>query len=240
MKPSTRRMLIPAIVAVLCFATFAQAQTRGQRRARMSPEEAAAVWTLQATHVAGTLDLSKDQTTKLVDAYKSARENYVASYRERMEAVMSDAGQGDRRARSRAMREAQQEVAKAEIAKLEKALSGVGDEKVKKAVAQLGTFSGEWDRMVQVIAGFNLGDKQAKALDLASTYNADYTAARNEAMAGGNFQAMRDLRQEYKTKLDDGLKSILSEEQMTSWTEATQRRRRSGVDRGGGGQRGGQ
>ena len=233
MRLSTRRILIPAIVAALCFASFAQAQMRGQRGPRMSPEEAAAVWTLQATHVAGSLDLSKEHTTTLVDAYKAARASYQTSYRERMQAAMADAGEGDRQARGRAMREAQQEVAKAEIAKLEKALSGVGAEKVKKVVAQLGTFGGDWDRMVQVIAGFKLGDKQGKALDLISAYNADYTAARNEATAGGDRQAMRGLRQEYRTKLDDGLKAVLSEEQMTSWTETTQRRGRGGGRQGG-------
>ena len=87
--------------------------------------------------------------------------------------------------------------------------------------------------MVQVIAGFKLGDKQGKALDLISAYNADYTAARNEATAGGDRQAMRGLRQEYRTKLDDGLKAVLSEEQMTSWTETTQRRGRGGGRQGG-------
>jgi len=239
MKPSTRRILIPAIVAALCFAAFAHAQTRGQRRPPMSQEEATAVWTLQANHVAGTLDLSKEQTAKLVDAYKTARESYQTAYRERREAAMADAGQGDRRARSRAMREAQQEVAKAEIAKLEKALSGIGEEKVKKAVAQLGTFSGEWDRMVQVIAGFKLGDKQAKALELVTTYVVDSTAARNKAVASGDFESMRGIGREQRTKLDDGLKAILSEEQMASWTEATQRRRRGGMP-GGGRQQSGQ
>ena len=237
MRHSTRRVLISAIVAALCFAAFAQAQMRGRRGPQMSPEEASAVWTLQATHVAGSLDLSKEQTTTLVDAYKAARESNQTDVREKMEAAMADdAGEGDRQARFQAMREAREEVAKAEIAKLEKALSSLGEEKTKEAVAQLGTFSGEWDRMVQVIAGLNLGDKQDEALDLTSTYNADYTAARNEAMASGDREAMRGVRQEYKTKLDDGLKAILSEEQMVSWTEATQRRGRGG----GGGRQGDQ
>jgi hypothetical protein len=232
--------LISAIVAALCFAAFAQAQMRGRGGPQMSPEEASAVWTLQATHVAGSLDLSKEQTTTMVDAYKVARESYQTAVREKMEAAMADAGEGDRRARFQAMREAQEEVAKAEIAKLEKALSGFGEEKTKTAVAQLGTFSVEWDRMVQVVAGLNLGDKQDEALDLVGTYNVDYTAARNEVMAGGDFQAMRGVRQEYKTQLDDGLKAILSEEQMASWTEATQRRGRRGGGGGMGGRRGDQ
>ena len=235
MRVSTRRILIPAIVVALCFAAFVQAQMGGQRGPQMSPEEAAAAWTLQATHVARALDLSKEQTTTLVDAYKAARESYQTAVREKMQEMRGGADEGDRQARFRGMREAQQEVAKAEIAKLEKALSGIGEEKTKKAVAQLGTFNGEWDRMVQVIAGFNLGDKQGKALDLTSTYNLDYTATRNEVMASGDREAMRGVREEHKTKLDDGLKAILSEEQMASWTQATQRR-----GRGGGGRQGGQ
>jgi hypothetical protein len=107
-------------------------------------------------------------------------------------------------------------------------------------VAQLGTFSNDWDRMVQLIATFKLADKQTKALDLISAYMVDYTAVRNKAIASGDFQSMRTVAQEYKTKLDDGLKPILSEEQMAKWTEATAARSRRGGGRGGQGGQGGQ
>ena len=225
MKISTRRILIPAIVVALCFAAFVQAQTPRRGRPRMSQRETVAAWTLQATHVAGTLALSEEQTAKLVDAYKQVRET---SLREKIEEARENIDPADREARSRAIREAREEVAKAEMAKIEKALSGLDEEKVKKAVAQLGTFSSEWDRMVRIVAGLKLGDKQAKALELVTAYIVDYTAARNEASASGDREATRRLRQELSTELEDGLKAILSEKQMAFWNDMTSRRGRGG------------
>jgi len=228
MKISARRILIPAIVVALCFAAFAQAQTRGRGRPRMSQRETEAAWTLQATHVAGTLALSEKQTAKLVDAYKQVRESYPTSIREMMTEVRRNVELGTGEARSQAIREAREEVAKAEIAKIEKALSGLDEEKVKKAVVQLGTFSSEWDRMVRIVAGLKLGDEQAKALELVTAYIVDYRAARNAAMPGGDREAIRGLQQDHRTKLEDGLKTILSEKQMAFWNDMTSRRGRGG------------
>lgn len=230
MRPLTHLVLILALVAALCFATSVQAQQmRGQRGPRMTPEEAQAAWTLEASHVAGKLGLSKEETTKLVDAYKKVRESYSTAVREAMEEVMANAaGTGDRQAIREAMGEVQGKIAKAETEKFAKALGAFLDkEKTEKAVTQLGAFSGSLDRMVNVIAGLKLDKaKQAEALDLVNAYVVESTAARRKVMASGDFESMRTVFQELRTKLNEAMAKVLSEEQLAKWTEATARRGR--------------
>jgi len=230
MRPLTHLVLVLAVVAALCFATSVQAQQmRGQRGLQMTPEEAQAAWTLEASHVAGKLGLSKEETTKLVDEYKKVRESYSAAVRKAMEEAMaSGVDTGDRQAIRAAMREIQEKITKAETEKFAKALGAFLDkEKTKKAVTQLGSFSGSLDRMVNVIAGLKLDKaKQAEALDLVNAYVVESSAARDKAMAGGDFESMRTVFQELRTKLNEAMAKVLSEEQLAKWTEATARRGR--------------
>jgi hypothetical protein len=230
MRPLTQFVLILALVAALCFATSVQAQQmRGQRGPQMTPEEAQAAWTLEASHVAGKLGLSEGETTKLVDAYKKVRESYSAAVREAMEEVMANAADTqDRQAIREAMREVQGKIAKAETEKFAKALGAFLDkEKAKKAVTQLGAFSGSLDRMVNVIAGLELDKaKQAEALDIVNAYVVESTAARTKAMASGDRESMGTVFQELRTKLNEAMAKVLSEEQLAKWTEATARRGR--------------
>jgi hypothetical protein len=209
----------------------------------MSPEEAQAVWALQATHVAGKLELSKEQTTKLVDANKKARESYVAAIRAAMEEARENADPDDRGAMYRAMREVRDKLTKAETDKLAKAVGAFLDkDKTKEAVKHLGVFSGSLDGMVNVIAGLKLDKaKQAKALDIVYASVAESTAALAKARASGDMETMRDVYTEQRAKLNEAMGKVLSEEQMTKWTEATARRGRGGGRRGpGGGARGGE
>ena len=230
MRPLTHLVLILAVVAALCFATSVQAQPmRGQRGPQMSPEEAQAAWTLEASHVAGKLKLSKEETTKLVDAYKKVRESYSAAVRKAMEEAMAEGvDTQDRQAMRAAMREIQEKITKAETEKFAKALGAFLDkEKTKKAVTQLGSFSGSLDRMVNVIAGLKLDKaKQAEALDLVNAYVAESSAAFAKARASGDRESMRAVFQEQRTKLNEAMAKVLSEEQLAKWTEATARRGR--------------
>jgi hypothetical protein len=136
------------------------------------------------------------------------------------------------------MREAQEKATKSETEKLAKTVGAFLDkDKTAKAVKQLGGFSSQLDRMVNIVAGLKL-DKatQAKALDIVSAYDAEYTAARRKAMASGDREAMRAARQEQGAKLNEAMGKVLSEEQMTKWTAATSRRGRGGGRRRPGGQ----
>lgn len=230
MRPLTHLVLILAVVAALCFATSVQAQQmRGQRGPQITPEEAQAAWTLEASHVAGKLGLSKEETTKLVDEYKKVRESYSAAVRKAMEEAMaSGVDTQDREAIRAAMREIQEKITKAETEKFAKALGAFLDkEKTEKAVTQLGSFSGSLDRMVNVIAGFKLDNaKQVEALDLINAYVVESSAARDKAMASDDFESMRTVFQELRTKLNEAMAKVLSAEQLAKWTEATARRGR--------------
>jgi hypothetical protein len=198
----------------------------------MTPEETQAAWTLEASHVAGKLKLSGEQTTKLVDAYKKARESGDEALSKAREEARANADTEDRQAMFQAMREAQGKVTKAETEKFAKAVSEFLDkEKTETAVKQLGTFSGSLDEMVNTVAGLKLdNEKQAKALDIVSAYTVESTAAREKAMAGGDREAMRAVFEEQRTKLNEAMGKVLSEEQLAKWTEATARR---GGGRGG-------
>ncbi len=105
----------------------------------------------------------------------------------------------------------------------------MSDKQAAEAIASLGTFNGEWDRMLDVLAGFKLDDdKLFKALTLISTYVVDYNKAVNAAMASQDFQSMRSARETHKATLDSGLAKILSPSQLIAWNQATAPRRRGG------------
>ena len=224
MRPLTRPIPALVLAAALCFATSVEPQRVVEvRRPRMSPEQTQAAWTLQANHVAGKLELSKEQTTKLVDAYKKARESYNETVRKARQEARASVDSGDRRARFQVMRDAQQKVTKAETEEFAKAVGAfLDEEKAKTAVKQLGTFSRELDRMVNVIAGLELDEsKLAKALDTVSTYVVESMAARARAMASPDMEALTVLR-EQRTKLNEAVAKLLSKEQLTMWNEATE------------------
>jgi len=181
---------------------------------QLDPEKAQAAWTLAARGVANELGLSKKVTSQLVDAYKAARESYQKALQ-----GLSGGGGGF---------QAFRDLAGKERGKLETALKGfLSDEQAAKAMTSLGTFNREWDRLLDVLAGFNLDDKKLfKALALVCTYVVDYSKAANTAMANQDWQSIRTARETHKGKLDSGMAEILSQEQLTTWNEATAPRRR--------------
>jgi hypothetical protein len=209
-------IVVLALVATLCSTMSVQAQ-------RMSPEEAQAAWTLQASHVAGKLKLSKEQTTKLVDAYKRARESYPEALGKARKEARAKAAPEERRGMGRIMREVRQKVTKAETEKFAKDVGAfLGKKKTKQAVKQLRTFSGSLDKIVNIVAGLELDkEKQAKALDIVSAYDAESTAARQKAMAGGDRDAMRAVSEKQQAKLEEAMSKILSEAEFRVWGRAT-------------------
>ncbi len=219
-QPSNGKLLtgvgvlsIVGFIFLLGGATEVSAQFRGGPQ--LTLEKAQAAWTLAARGVANELSLSKKVTSQLVDAYKAARE----SYQKAMEELRGTGGRGF---------EGFRELAGKERGKLETALKGfLSDKQAAEAIASLGTFNGEWDRMLDVIAGFKLNDKKLfPALALISTYVVDYSKAANTAMANQDWQSIRTARETHKATLDSGLAGILSKEQLATWNEATAPRRR--------------
>lgn len=181
---------------------------RGRGGPQLEPEQAEAAWTLAARGVAKDLRLDDEGTAQLVDAYTTAR----ASHRRSVELQY---GAGDF--------QVYREIAEEERAKLETALNDfLKTRNVGKAMASLGTLSGEWDSMLHTLAGFDLGDKKLfKALPLLTKYVIDFDKARSKAIADQDFQSIRGARAKLKAKLDSRLAKILSKEQLTTWNETT-------------------
>ncbi len=203
---------IVGLIFLLGGSTEVSAQFRGGPQ--LDPEKAQAAWTLAARGVANDLKLSKQVTSKLIDAYKAARESYQKAMQ-----GLSGGGGG---------MEAYRELAEKERGKLETALKGfLNDKQAAEAIASLGTFNGEWDRFLDVIAGFKLDDKKLfTALALVRTYVVDYDKARRSAMADQDWQSIRTARETHKAALDGGLSKILTPSQLITWNEATAPRRR--------------
>ncbi len=177
---------------------------RGRGGPQLEPEQAQAAWTLAARSVAKELRLDDKGTAQLVDTYTATR----ASHRKNIELQY---GAGDF--------QVYREIADEERGKLETALGGFLKTKdVGKAMASLGTLSGEWDSMLHTVGGFDLGDK---ALPLLTKYVIDFDKARAKAFADQDFQSIRGAREKLKAKLDGRLAKILSKEQLTAWNEAT-------------------
>ena len=214
-------LLCGVVLTVLaCWTPDAGAQ-RGRGGPRLAPEKVEAAWKLEAGCVAKALGLSEEKTGQLADAYKAARE----SYQEGIEELSADQG-GDRGDRFEAYRRLQDE----ERGKLEGALKGILKEgQVAQAIASLGTFSRSWDRYVDTLAGMELGDeKLTNALVLVNQYVIDSDKATREALANQDWESMREVRRSQKEKLDTALAAVLSEEQLTKWSEATASRGRGG------------
>ncbi len=213
------------VVALALVPMAVQAQPGGGRGSRLSPEDAKKAWALEAEHVAGKLEFKKDATAKLTEAFAAARVGYAKAMEAKLEELMTDTG--DRSSRFAAYREAREEVAKAEREKLEKALGAfLKKEQVKKALERLGSFDRRWDSMVHTLAGFDLGEKQAEALELVNQYVVDQSKLfETVSGADGDRTALRDKFVSMREALDKSLSALLTEEQMTKWTEATASRR---------------
>lgn len=176
-------------------------------------------WEIQANSVAKSLSLSADQTTKLVKAYKEARESYIKAF----EALRGE--QGSQRDRGKFM-----EVGKAEKAKFEAAIKGfLKPEQLSAALSSLGSFNRRWDSMVMALDGMKLDEKKmAEAMKLVIDFVVEQDKLMQTMASGGDFQAMREKMRPLREKLDTDMAKVLSADEMTKWTEATQMRGRGG------------
>lgn len=216
------------VVAVILVSLPVHAQRGGGRGPRLSGEQSKAAWAVEAKYVAGTLSLSEEVSGKLAGAYEAAHTSFGAAMAKKRE-EMQNSGD-DRSARWAAYRKAQQETTAAEREKLKKALSEfLKEEQTIKAMEKLGIFSMRLDSMVHTLAGFTLGEKEAKALEKVYAY-ALGEAKLFEGSSGqqGNSEELRGKMETLKKDLDAALAGILSEEQLGQWKTATARPSRGG------------
>jgi len=230
------------LVAVVLASAPCWSQMGGGRGPLLSTEESKAAWAMQAGHAAQKLELGDDAAKQLAQAYEAARTSYAAAIdkkREELRGVTED-----RSARWAAYRKMYTEVGTAEREKFEAALAAfLSEGQAKKAVDMLGVFSTRGDHMVHLLAGYELGDQQGKALDLINTYVLEQNKLwENVSGQETDVSAQREKMTALKSDLDKGLAAILSEEQLAKWKEATTFRRgggQGGGGRGRGGERGG-
>jgi len=208
-----------ACLVALAAVEASEAQ-RGGRGPRLSPEDMKKAATIEAATIARELGLNEDTSAQLEKTYMSARKSYVQNMPE------VERGPGA----FQVIREHQD----AEAAKLRAELAAFLDEKqVEKAMSTLGVFNRQWDVMALTADGFDLADDSAhQAQAHIAGYVAAVTKVRDEAMGRGDFQAVRQAMSEEKSALDEHLAKILSDEQMTEWSEKTTPRRRGGARRG--------
>lgn len=213
------------IGAVLCApALNAAAQQGGGGGPRMTDEERAAAWTIEATGVSKELGLNEADTSKVVAAYKKSRESHGNAVQE-----LRDSG-----AVGPEMFQQMQAIADTERGKLAAELeAAIGKEKADTAITTLGTYNRNWDRFVNVLASFGLDTgKQQQALGHIAKYVVDSDKAQQEAMASFDIDGMRAAMQEIKASLDSSMEGLLSAEQLATWKERTAGR---GGPGGGGG-----
>jgi hypothetical protein len=206
----------------------------------LAPEKAKAAWEAQAKGVSKRLSLSDDQAKAVTKAYVEARESYGAAakkLRDETREKLRDENT-DRREVATKQMEAMRDLEKSEKAKLEKALSStLSAEQTTKALGAMGTFSAQWDLMVNTLTGFNLeAGKLQSTLDTVETFVATQTAALRDQPQTGDREKAREQARERREKLLEQLKPSLSAEQLKTFEETALR----GGGRGGPGGPGGE
>jgi len=171
---------------------------------------------LQAETVARELDLSEELRGKLVAAYQEARRAHQASTREQLREAVTG---GDRRGAAREMLQLNPEHRQ----KLEAALKGfLTEEQATRALASLGSFDRQWDRMVIALADLGLAEEKLEVgLSHLNAYAAAADQGRRSAAGAGDLRGFRSAAQEARSKLEGELAQLLTEEQLKKWKDET-------------------
>ena len=212
------------VTLLVCGDALSQQGGRGGGN-RMSPEQLNAAWSAQGSGASHDAGISAENTAKLIDVYKVSR----TEHGKELETLMASGERGP------GMFQQMQAINSAAGGAMKPKLAAfLSAEETDKVMASLGSYNREWDRLVDTVLGFKLaGESNFKALTLIANYVIESDKARAEAIAAMDFESMRAASEELKGMLDLSIASVLSDEQVASWKEQTQRRQR-----GGGGGRG--
>jgi peroxiredoxin len=240
MKPL--KIIVCALAAIV-LATPALAQEdaperrrRGPRMQTLAPEKAKAAWEWQARWVAHELKLTEEAAEKVVEIYLVARQQLVEAARESQPAAgegrrgegQRGEGQGARRGQGPMGFGVNRELVTKARGELEAALSAVMEpEQTEQAMTSLGSFSRQWDVMVDAILGFELEPTATyAALAPLGAYMSELSALRE----AGDWQAVREGWRGAREKLMSELGEVLDEEQLEQFAQLGRR----GRDRGQG------
>ena len=206
-------------------------QPRGGRAAmpQFSPEQLKAAYEAQATHISKANSLSDADTTKVVEAYQSARASQSKALEELRakiaeqrraagggEGAGGDTGGGGGRgaggggAMAEEMAKAMADINKTEKEKLVTALNGfLKPEQTEKVAGSLGNFDRTWDQVSVAIADLKLDPaKQDQAMGITQAYSAAVIKARENP----DRAAQREANVEARRKMMDEMKAVLDEE----------------------------
>lgn len=208
-----RYFTLMSCLCLLVVTSVAQAQgnpaqqprrPRGQQNhVPLTAEQLETAWKLQVKGFAQTTQLSDEQTEKVTEVYLDARENYATAQRELQ--------RGENSGKKEIFTPAMGELLAEHLFKLHDTLDDIiTDKPLKRAMVTLGSFNTIWDRMVDAISGFQLGDERTReALKPIEDFVAEVVVIR----AGGAFQiAIQDMI-DARYKLMSVIQTILTEEQ---------------------------
>ncbi len=197
---------------------------RTQQPPRLTPEQAQAVWQIQAEGVAKRLGFGEEKTEVLVSSYLTSRENFARASRKMRENARDRRGDeggfgGDRRGRGgNAQALLNRELISAERQKFATALENVLSQgQVKKVMSSLGSPNRRWDLMVHVLKGYELSAENAAA---AYEHVEDFVLATSKVRPGDkrinreDREAMANTMKAAEDTLREKLSTILDEKQM--------------------------
>ncbi len=193
-------LLFAAVAFALAAPSHAQEDERWQLF-RKPPENARAVWYIQARAVASELELDRDASRQLMRTYGSARQAHL----EKVEALPQT-----QEAFQQVM-----EIGREARSSLEKSLvEALGEEKGKKAGALLGAFNFFFDHMVaDTLAAEN------KSVAAILKYQATFGKVMREAFEAGSFDGVQEKLRPPTVELGKQATLIWSEQQLAEWQE---------------------
>ncbi len=194
--------ILAALAALLPLTAFlADAQEQQQRWQLFvtPPENARAVWYLQARHVASALELDREAARNLTRTYISARQEHLT----KIEALPKTQESGPQ------FWQLRNEAADA----LEKSLGeALGEEKGKKAAAALGGFSLFFDNIVADVLA-----SQTKTLAALFKYEEGVGKVMKETRETGSWEGVREKLRPLVVELGKQATLIYSQDQMNEW-----------------------
>jgi hypothetical protein len=218
---------------------------------RLSAEDALTAWELEARHVADKLDLSDEKADQLAGAFVETKRRLAKTGMQRRQEVRAEFDA--LRAKIADPGSMPADLSESEREELRETLSALIDEKMQAraeergkerdrfaesigvflseteteaVVGRLGSFSGQWDCMVDTIAKFNLGEKQATALEAINTYFIEYAKLRETAFGESDedFVELCEKLISIKAIRERSIAALLTEDQFAKWQEGVRLR----------------
>lgn len=186
------------------------AQTKNENE-NHSQKQLESLWNFQVQSATKDFNLSQDKLKKLQELYVITRKN-------QREAIKELPEENDKQKSRLAIIEVNQKEKSNLQAQLKNVLT---EEQIAQVIPLLGSFNPRYDSYTELIMSLELDEeKNSAAMKLIGEYIINYDKARQQADSSGERFSAK-VSSELKSKLDNGLKNILTSEQYDRWLEAT-------------------